>query len=39
MILTSDDGHVRSLTLDRPEAMNAFSGALFDALTEAMRRA
>ena len=36
MLQTHDDGYVRVLTLDRPEALNAFSGALFDALTEGL---
>jgi enoyl-CoA hydratase/carnithine racemase len=36
MVLTEDDGNVRTLTLNRPEALNAFSGQLFDALTEAL---
>lgn len=36
MVLTSDDGHVRTLTLNRPEALNAFNGEQFDALTEAL---
>ena len=36
MVLTTDDGHVRTLTLNRPEAMNAFNGKQFDALTEAL---
>ena len=39
MLRTTDDGHVRTLTLDRPEAMNAFSGELFDALTEGLNQA
>ena len=36
MLQISNDGFVRVLTLDRPEALNAFSGALFDALTEGL---
>lgn len=36
MILTNDGCQVRTLTLNRPEAMNAFSGELFDALTDAL---
>ena len=36
MLLVDDVDHVRTITLDRPAAMNAFSGELFDALTEAL---
>ena len=36
MILTTDDAHVRTLTLNRPDAMNAFNGQQFDDLTEAL---
>ena len=36
MLQTHDEGLVRVLTLNRPEALNAFSGALFDALTEGL---
>ena len=36
MLQTHDEGFVRVLTLDRPETLNAFSGALFDALTEGL---
>ncbi|MBA59785.1 MAG: crotonase [Gammaproteobacteria bacterium] len=39
MIIVSDDGHVRTITLNRPDAMNAFNGELFDALTEALLEA
>jgi enoyl-CoA hydratase/carnithine racemase len=31
-----DDGRVRVLTFDRPEALNAFNEALYDATTEAL---
>lgn len=31
-----DDNRVRTLTLNRPEALNAFSEALYDAMTEAL---
>ena len=34
MLQTRNNGFVRTLTLDRPKALNAFNGALFDALTE-----
>ncbi len=36
MVLTKDSGHVRTITLNRPEAMNAFNGRQFDELTEAL---
>lgn len=40
MILQIDDEHrVRTLTLNRPEALNAFNEALYDATTEALRAA
>ncbi|PTR22887.1 enoyl-CoA hydratase/carnithine racemase [Rhodococcus sp. OK519] len=35
-ILVEDRVRVRTLTLDRPEALNAFSEALYDATTEAL---
>ncbi|CDQ44615.1 MULTISPECIES: enoyl-CoA hydratase/isomerase family protein [Mycolicibacterium] len=35
-LLISDDNRVRTLTLNRPEALNAFSEALYDATTEAL---
>lgn len=36
MVQTTDTGHVRTITLNRPEAMNAFNGKQFDELTEAL---
>lgn len=36
MLEIRDEGAVRVLTLDRPEVLNAFNGALFDALTEGL---
>lgn len=40
MVLQIDDqSRVRTITLDRPEALNAFNEALYDATTEALRAA
>ncbi|MDQ4054645.1 MAG: enoyl-CoA hydratase-related protein [Actinomycetota bacterium] len=40
MTLQVTDAHrVRTITLDRPEALNAFNEALYDATTEALRAA
>ncbi len=40
MTLTiTDDNRVRTLTLNRPEALNAFDEALYDATTDALRAA
>jgi enoyl-CoA hydratase/carnithine racemase len=36
MIRTSDDGAVRLITIDRPEARNAFNAALYKALANAL---
>ncbi|MGB3481429.1 MAG: enoyl-CoA hydratase-related protein [Mycobacterium sp.] len=36
---TADDNRVRTLTLNRPEALNAFNEALYDATTVALREA
>ena len=39
MILQVDDeNRVRTLTLNRPEALNAFNEALYEATAEALRR-
>lgn len=35
----ADDNRVRTLTLDRPDALNAFNEALYDAVTVALRDA
>ena len=35
----TDENRVRTLTLDRPDALNAFNEALYDATTEALRDA
>ncbi len=36
MLQTTDDGRVRTITLDRPDALNAFNEALYDAATNAL---
>lgn len=36
MLQIRDDGRVRIVTLDRPDALNAFNEALYDAATEAL---
>lgn len=36
LVLISDDGGVRTLTLNRPEKLNALSSALVDALSDAL---
>jgi enoyl-CoA hydratase/carnithine racemase len=36
MLLIEDEDRVRTITLDRPEALNAFNEALYDATTEAL---
>lgn len=38
-LLLDDTNRVRTLTLDRPDALNAFNEALYDATTEALRDA
>jgi enoyl-CoA hydratase/carnithine racemase len=39
MLRSEDSGRVRVLTLDRPDALNAFNEALYDALTDALAEA
>ena len=39
MLRSEDSERVRVLTLDRPEALNAFNEALYDALTDALAAA
>lgn len=39
MLLVEDRARVRTLTLNRPDALNAFNEALYDATTEALREA
>lgn len=39
MLRSEDSDRVRVLTLDRPEALNAFNEALYDALTDALATA
>jgi enoyl-CoA hydratase/carnithine racemase len=39
LLLIDDHARVRTLTLNRPEALNAFNEALYDATTEALRAA
>ena len=39
MLLISDDNRVRTLTLDRPEVLNAFDEALYEATAVAIRAA
>jgi enoyl-CoA hydratase/carnithine racemase len=36
LLLTEDAGRVRTLTLNRPEALNAFNEALYDATADAL---
>jgi enoyl-CoA hydratase/carnithine racemase len=35
----ADENHVRTLTLDRPDALNAFNEALYEATANAIRAA
>jgi enoyl-CoA hydratase/carnithine racemase len=36
MLLTHDEDRVRTLTMNRPEALNAFNGQMWDALTDGL---
>lgn len=38
-LLVADDNRVRTLTLNRPDALNAFNEALYDAVAEALNAA
>lgn len=38
-LLIADDSRIRTLTLNRPDALNAFNEALYDATTEALNAA
>lgn len=38
-LLIADDNRIRTLTLNRPDSLNAFSEALYDATTEALNAA
>lgn len=38
-LIITDENRVRTLTLNRPEALNAFNEALYDATTEALNEA
>lgn len=38
-LIITDENRVRTLTLNRPEALNAFNEALYDAATEALNEA
>jgi len=38
-LLIADDNRIRTLTLDRPEALNAFNEALYDATADALNAA
>ena len=38
-LLIDDENRVRTLTLNRPQALNAFSEALYDATAEALNAA
>lgn len=38
-LLIEDDARIRTLTLNRPEALNAFNEALYDATTQALHEA
>ena len=38
-LLIADDNRIRTLTLNRPDALNAFNEALYDATTEALNAA
>lgn len=39
MLLTTDEARVRTLTMNRPDALNAFNGQMWDAVSEGLKAA